>query len=650
MMRTIRSGLQRLPVFLMISMIWALSAYSQIKLPRLISDGMVLQRGENVRIWGWASKGEVVSVRFRGVERRTTTGKSGEWTVVLPKQKPGGPYTLDITGSNLITIRDIMVGDVWVCSGQSNMELPVSRVSPIYKTEIASSYNPAIRQFAVPQKYDFNASQEDLGGGNWTQANPENVLKFSAVAYFFARELYEKHKVPIGLINASLGGAPAEAFMSEDALQKYPAYYKEAVRFRDSSEIVRIESADKARIDQWYTALQNRDAGYSDSAGNWRRSEIDTSAWSHMNIPGYWADQGLGVVNGVFWFRRTFDVPGPMTAKPAQLILGRIVDADSAFVNGVFVGTVSYQYPPRRYDVPPGVLKAGTNVLVVRVINSSGKGGFVPDKPYQIVCEGNTINLKGEWLYRMGARMDPLGSQTFIRWKPLGLYNAMISPLLNYSMKGAIWYQGESNTSRAREYYKLFPDMIDDWRKHWKQGDFPFLFVQLANFMAAKKQPSESDWAMLRDAQLQTLSVRKTGMAVTIDIGEWNDIHPLNKKDVGRRLALAAEKVAYGERSVVYSGPLYKSMKVVGNKAVLTFSSIGTGLVVRGDVLKQFAIAGQDGQFVWGTAEIQNNKVIVWSDQVEHPVAVRYAWADNPEGANLYNKEGLPASPFRTDK
>jgi len=339
-----------------------------------------------------------------------------------------------------------------------------------------------------------------------------------------------------------------------------------------------------------------------------------------------------------------------MTSMPAKLILGRIVDADSAFLNGVFVGTVSYQYPPRRYDLPPGLLKEGKNVLVVRVINSSGKGGFVPDKQYQISCAGSTIDLKGDWRYRMGARMAPLAGQTFIRWKPLGLYNAMISPLLDYSMKGVIWYQGESNANRSLEYSRLFPALINDWRKNWRQGEFPFLFVQLPNFMEAKPEPSESGWAMLRDAQLATLSVRKTGMAVTIDIGEWNDIHPLNKKDVGLRLALAAERIAYGEKGVVYSGPSYKSMKIVGNKALLTFTNVGGGLVARGETLKQFAIAGKDLRFVWANAVIQNGKVVVWSEQVEHPFAVRYAWADNPEGANLYNKEGLPASPFRTDK
>lgn len=366
--------------------------------------------------------------------------------------------------------------------------------------------------------------------------------------------------------------------------------------------------------------------------------------------PGYWADIKLGFVNGVVWFRKDFMVPSSMAGKKAKLNLGRIVDADSVFINGKFVGTTSYQYPPRRYIIPEGVLKDGENNITVRIISNSGRGGFVLDKPYEIISGDTRIDLTGEWKYKLGTTMPPLASQTFIRWKPEGLYNTMIAPLLNYRIKGAVWYQGESNTDRAVKYRKLLPALIRDWRKNWDQGDFPFLIVQLPNFMNAKSEPSESDWALLREAQLQTLSVPNTGLAVTIDIGEWNDIHPLDKKDVGKRLLLAAEKVAYGNNDVVYSGPIYQSMKVDGNKIILTFSSTGSGLVTKdGSEPKYFAVAGADKHFIWANAKIENNKIIVWNSKVTNPVAVRYAWADNPEGANLYNKEGLPASPFRTD-
>jgi sialate O-acetylesterase len=339
-----------------------------------------------------------------------------------------------------------------------------------------------------------------------------------------------------------------------------------------------------------------------------------------------------------------------MDGKPAKLILGRIVDADSVFINGTFVGTTSYQYPRRRYDIPPNVLKKGRNLIVVRVINSAGRGGFVPEKPYEIQTEKTTIDLKGLWRYRLGAGMEPLKSQTFIRWKPLGLYNAMIAPLLPYRIKGVIWYQGESNADRPAEYGALFPALIRDWREHWHQGDFPFLFVQLPNFMEPRAEPSESNWARLRESQLRTLSLPNTGMAVTIDIGEWNDIHPLDKKDVGWRLSLAAQRVAYGDTQVVSSGPLYQSMSIQGNRILLRFLDTGAGLIAKGGgELRSFAIAGADRHFVWAKAAIEGNGLAVWSDSVSNPVAVRYSWADDPEGANLYNKDGLPASPFRTD-
>jgi len=626
------------------------STFGQVRLPRLISDGMVLQRDSDVKIWGWAAHHENVSLLFLDSTYQATADGSGAWSIMLSGLQPGGPYDMRIEAHNVITLSDVMIGDVWVCSGQSNMELSMRRVSPIYETEIATSDNAAIRHFSVPQRYDFTAPHDDLSSGSWTRANPKTVLDFSAVAYFFARELYDRYKVPIGLINASLGGSPAESWMSEDALKSFPAHYQEAQRFKDSTLIRSIELDDSKRIQAWYRLLGERDEGHAGWPTTWYDPVLSTSDWSNMNIPGYWRDTELGPVNGVVWFRKKFDVPSAIAGKQAKLNLGRIVDADSVFINGVFVGTTSYQYPPRRYDVPPNLLKEGENTIVVRVINSAGHGGFVLDKPYEIVAGNVIIDLKGEWKYRLGAVMDPLASQTFIRWKPLGLYNAMLAPLLEYRIKGAVWYQGESNARRPLEYRDLFPALIRNWRSAWKQGDFPFLFVQLPNFMEPKRQPAGSDWALLRESQMRTLSLPNTGMAVTIDIGEWNDIHPLKKRDVGERLALVAQSVAYGDEGVVSSGPVCQSMRIEGNRIILTFSHMGGGLSVNGGGdLRQFAIAGADKQFVWAQATIEGNEVIVWSDTIEHPVAVRYAWADNPEGANLYNSEGLPASPFRTD-
>lgn len=632
-----------LPLLLLLS----LCTTGQLRLPRLVSDGMILQRGADVKIWGWDTPNQAINIDFRDVTYLAKTTPEGTWEIKLPSLEAGGPYQMTISGSEVITLEDILIGDVWICSGQSNMELTMQRASPIYAKEIATAENPLIRQFNVSTRYDFKKPQSDFEKGEWVKATPETVLSFSAVAYFFGRALFEKYQVPIGLINTSLGGSPAEAWMSEKALMEFPKHFDELQRFKDNDLINEIQNSDNERIGAWYGTLLQKDAGNKNTP--WNTPDLNTNAWSSMPIPGYWADQPIGPVNGVVWFRKEINLPPSMKDQPAKLLMGRIIDADSVFVNGVFVGTTSYQYPPRRYEVPAGVLRAGKNILTVRVINSSGKGGFVPDKPYTLTVGHKTIDLTGDWKYQLGAEMEPLGPPTFIRWKPGGLYNGMLAPLFNYTIKGAIWYQGESNASRAKEYRTLFPAMIADWRTQWNQGDFPFLFVQLANYMETKATPGPSDWAMLREAQLQALSVPNTAMAVITDIGEWNDIHPLNKKDVGNRLALAAAKLAYGD-DMVYSGPVYKDSQVKGNKMILTFEHTGSGLKIKGEELKGFAIAGKDQKFVWAKAKIKGNQITVWSADVKEPVAVRYAWADNPDQANLYNQEGLPASPFRTDQ
>ncbi|MBN1153842.1 sialate O-acetylesterase [candidate division KSB1 bacterium] len=622
----------------------------QVRLPRLISDGMVLQRETEIKIWGWAPAGEEIAIRFIDSVYGTTADSNGTWTVSIPPLHAGGPFEMQINASNSITISDILIGDVWLGSGQSNMELNMQRVSPLYEDEIASSANQFIRYFEVPDKYNFNSPQDDLQSGQWKKANPENVLGFSAVCYFFGKNLYEKYNVPIGLINSALGGSTAESWISEEGLKGFPQHHAEAQRFKDRTLITQIQQADRTRINAWYRQLRDNDEGYNNPGTPWYSPEYNPTDWANMQIPGYWADEHLGFVNGVVWFRKEVDIPESMTGKPARLNLGRIIDADSTFVNGIYIGSTSYQYPPRRYTIPPEVLQKGKNVIVVRVISNIGKGGFAVDKPYELVVGDEKIDLKGSWQYQLGARMETLQGETFIRWKPLGLYNAMIAPLIRYPIKGVIWYQGESNADRPMEYRRLFPALIADWRINWKQGYFPFIYVQLPNFMQARPEPSESNWALLREAQLKTLSEPITAMAVAIDIGEWNDVHPLNKQDVGKRLALAARKVAYGDDEVVYSGPIYESMTIDHDKITLTFKHIGSGLMAKGaGELKGFAICGADSQFVWAQAKIEGDKVVVWNDTITNPIAVRYAWADNPADANLYNLEGLPASPFRTD-
>ncbi len=630
--------------------IFLITSHGQLRLPKLVSDGMVLQRGTVVNIWGWAEPGKTVQINFLNGTYKTTAGKEGEWQVTLPELKAGGPHTMHIVSSDTIVLNNILIGEVWVASGQSQMDMDMNRVSPLYEEEIRQAGNENIRYFAVPTAYDFNSPQKDLPSGKWESIRQDNILGVSAIAYFFADELWKKYQVPVGIIRSSLGGSPAEAWMSEEALKAFPEHLQEAQKFRDPELIKKTEAADRKRSAEWYGTLNRLDKGYKEAAMTWHHPELDVTSWPQMKVPGYWADGPLGQVNGVVWFRKDFDLPAGAAGKPARLNLGRIVDADSVFVNGVFTGAVSYQYPPRRYKIPEGILHEGRNTIVVRVVSNGGRGGFVPDKPYELIVENEIIDLKGAWHYRLGAKMDPLPSQTFIRWKPTGLFNGMLAPISRYTIKGVIWYQGESNTDNPGEYAQLFPAMIKNWREQWKQGNFPFLFVQLHNYMESYDYPTESKWALTREAQTRALELPNTAMAVAIDLGEWNDIHPLNKKDVARRLALAAQKSAYKEKNIVASGPVFKSMDIRADSIIITFTNTGSGLMIRGkDSLKHFAIAGADRKFVWARAEIKGNRIIVTAAGVNNPVAVRYAWADNPEGANLYNKEGLPAAPFRTD-
>jgi sialate O-acetylesterase len=532
------------------------------------------------------------------------------------------------------------------------METPVSRVMSLFGDEINSYSNPLIRYVKVPLKYSFHGAQSDIAPCSWVDLTPETGQTYSAVAYFFARELVEKTKVPIGLINSSVGGSPAEAWIGEEALKHFPLLLND-MRICQSDEFIESMSRLSSLPGQrWATVLNEQDKGLTETE-HWSSMAYDDSSWKSTDLlDNTWGCNENRPVNGVFWFRKEIDIPAGQENQAAMLYMGRIIDADSVYVNGKFTGATSYQYPPRNYKLPQGILKAGKNVITVRLVSQSGFAGFVADKPYKIVFENRSeISLEGKWKYNSGAVMPALtGGAISFQNKPTGLYNAMIAPLQNYAIKGVLWYQGESNTDRHHEYFDLMSALISDWRNLWKK-DSPFLLVQLANYTKSSSFQQNSKWAALRDVQLKlSQTIPNTGLAVAIDVGEWNDIHPLNKKDVGIRLSLLARKLAYGENNLVYSGPIYESMKTEGNQIVLTFKHVGGGLMIKGDMLNTFVIAGEDRKFVPAHTKIENNKVIVWSDAVAKPVAVRYAWADNPQNANLYNREGLPASPFKTDE
>ncbi len=619
-----------------------------LTLPKLISNNMVLQRDFEIPIWGWAQAGKDITVEFNQKTYRTAVNSDGKWEIKMPPQPAGGPYSMRIcTANDTLELSNILVGDVWVCSGQSNMELPMRRVSPRYPDEIKTANYPNIRYFHVAQKYDFNTTQEDVAGGNWIQVSPEAIAEISAVAYFFGKAIRQSKNIPIGMINSSLGGSPAEAWLSEEALRSFPEAYHELQKFKDQALVDSIIQSDRQRMNEWYHNSTLTDLGQQQG---WKKPSFVTNDWQTMEVPGYWNKEDIGDINGVVWFRKDVDLPAEFTKSEAMIILGCIVDADSVFINGNFVGSTAYKYPPRRYKIPAGILKEGKNSIVIRVINNRGNGGFVEDKAYEITTATDTFDLQGKWQYKLGCKMEALKPETFIRWKPGGLYNGMLAPLTRFPIKGVIWYQGESNTANPAAYGALFSNLITSWRKQWRIGNFPFLYVQLANYMEASETPTESNWALLREMQRKTLQLPHTGMAVTIDIGEANDIHPLNKKDVGQRLALAAEKVAYGNKNIVFSGPTLTSTKIKKHKIVLTFENIGTGIMLKnGNEVKELAIAGEDKKFVWARSKIKGNQIIVWSDEITKPLAVRYAWSDNPAKANLYNQKGLPASPFRTD-
>jgi len=636
-------------------------SFADVRLPQLVSSGMVLQRDIQLKLWGWASPGEKISIAFNGKKGRAVTGADGRWLIVLPEMKTGGPYTMTIKGHNEILLTDILIGDVWFCSGQSNMVLPMERLKEKYPDEVAHDSFPEIRNFFVSTRADVTKIYDDLPPGKWIPAVGAGILGFGGTTYFFAKQLYQKYRVPIGIINSSVGGTPIEAWISAEGFTDFPARLEEIKNFRDTAymnKMTRRPSAGASAggrtggADPGYVRPEP-DKGISGPV-KWTDPAYEPVNWHKFWLPGYWADQGAKGLNGIIYFRKEVDVPASMTGVPAKLFVGRIVDADSTFVNGQFVGNITYQYPPRRYDVPAGLLKPGKNIIVVKVISTFGKGGFVPDKNYSLNANGQRIDLRGDWTYQVGQVQDrgnfasdnaPRGINA--QNSPTGLYNTMAAPAINYRIKGFLWYQGEANSGRPKEYARLLPSLIADWRNKWGGGDIPFLYAQLPNFMDVDYSPSESDWAQLRQSQLETLSVPNTGMAVAIDAGEWNDIHPLDKKDVGDRLAFWARHLAYGDNDLVYSGPIYQSCTLDGNKVILSFGSVGSGLMAKGGGdLYYFSIAGEDKRYVWAKAKIEGDKVIVWNDAVPNPVSVRYGWADNPEGANLYNKEGLPASPF----
>ncbi|MCK9525805.1 MAG: sialate O-acetylesterase [Limnochordia bacterium] len=606
----------------------------------IFQDGVVLQRDEVIRLWGSGPPGEPLQIIFTNSTYRATIDSEGFWEVSLPPRPAGGPFELRIQGQEEIVIEDVLVGDVWLLGGQSNMELPVSRTLDLYAEEVLAADNPWIRQFQVPIIYNFHGPVREIPGGSWLSVNPQSVLDFSALGYFFAQAHYAKYGVPVGLVLTAVGGTPIEAWMSEDRIRRLGGYEDILARCKDDAFVERTIASEMERLDLWYKELNAQDLGLTAEGMGWHDPALDVSAWNSFTVPGSWRGSELETVNGSVWFRKTFDLPKSLAGKTSLLRLGAIIDGDEAYLNGTHVGTTDYKYPPRKYPIPEGLLREGPNTIAVRVISNRDMGGFVTGKDYSLDFGEHKVDLTGEWRYKVGAKMPALPQLTFFQYKPCGVYNTMIAPLASYTFRGVLWYQGESNTGAPDGYGELFAQLIENWRETFGEPNLPFLFVQLPNFAA-----DHGDWAKLRNAQRSALEIPHTGMVVTIDLGESNDLHPQNKKDIAKRLALCAQNVVFSEPALD-QGPICETMTVEDGAAVLVFSQVGSGLRSRGGALEGFTVAGSDGRFYPARAEVQGSTVRLRSEAVQHPTAVRYAWGNNPEKANLYNAEGLPASPF----
>ncbi len=614
---------------------------ADIHLSVLFGDDMVLQRDKPSAIWGTAEKGEKITLSFNNTTYHATAGKDGKWKITLPAQTAGGPYDITLKGKNSITLHNVLFGDVWVCGGQSNMQFHVSELAA-KEADSTRDNNPKIRIFIAAITANYTP-QDTLKGGAWKVASVESIQSFSAVGFFFGRYVQEHTGIPIGLISDNLGATAAEQWMSNDAIHQFPqftSYYNQYLAGGKSFQQIN-DAFDKNK------AVFTNTLHFSDDPGmqqQWYSNNTDTSDWKSMMLPTYWEDAGLPGYDGSVWFKRSFDLPANYNHKSFGIGLGEIDDYNTVWVNGVKLGDAYGNLNLQSYNAPDSILHPTNNVITVRVFDAGNKGGM-----YNFFW---FPEWRGKWLYKPGIKIDaaafkkPLVVNANIFGSPSILYNGNIAPLTQLAIKGAIWYQGEANAGRAEEYKQIFPAMIQNWRSKFNQGDFPFLFVQLANYNA-DFNPDGLEWAELREAQASALLLPNTGMASAIDIGEANDIHPKNKMEVGKRLALSALKLVYGQDST-HIHPVYKSMTVAQDSIIITT----TDSLLTDDkygYVRGFSIAGSDSIFHWAQAYLKDNKIVVYSREVKNPVAVRYAWSNNPGTLNLYNREGLPLVPFRTD-
>lgn len=609
----------------------------------VFGDHMVVQRNKPSRIWGWSNPGENITVKF-GDQTATTSAKGdGSWELLIQAPPAGGPYTLTIVGPRKQEIQDVLVGDVWLCSGQSNMELPMPRARDA-EQEIQTASHPEIRLFVAKSQVSYSPSI--LPNGSWSVCSPESVRGFSAVGYYFGRKLQQDLHVPIGLVQAAIGGTPAESWTSEEALRPLKDFdtpLDEMRRLRDKGGPQYGNF-----LSHWFDEF---DVGQKE---NWQSNTVEDSNWKPVKIPGGFHELGVPDAPAVCYFRKTIDLPNPLPLGEARIELGVVERMDTTYINGTWIGASAWVENPRVYGISPHVLKPGKNTITIRVLKTKPDGGFKsdPSKLKLVLGDKSEIPLAGDWMGRLSVDAKPPHPLPagYENWPtmPSVLYNGMIAPIAPLSISGAIWYQGEANAGRAAQYRTLLPAMIADWRRAFKQGDFPFYIVSLAAFMPHRDQPGDDAWAELREAQAFTArTVSNSGLALAIDKGDANDIHPKDKREVGERLALNALAQHYGKKNP-FSGPTLKQIEPIAGALKLHFDHTDGGLTIKGDKLEEFSICGDDGKWVWADARIDGDCVFVSSPSVPTPKHARYALQSNPK-ATLFNGAGLPAVPFRTD-
>ncbi len=633
-----------------------------LKLPRLLSDGMVLQQKKRVHIWGFDTPGCEVMLSFLGKEYITTADEEGRFSLFLDALTPGGPYTMEIKDrqGNELVLGDIWVGDVWICAGQSNMELPMERVRDKYPDEIASCKNAAIRTFKITEHADFHGPLTDHLSGEWKAAEENTILGFSATAYFFARQMNRMLGIPIGLINASLGGSRIESWMGRDMLEGYDEFLALAEKYADDEYRQQRILRNQTLAEKWHHTLDQWDIGLTE---NWRCGipKGQEGEWKNVQLPFFFGDTALRDFIGSVWFCRHFTVSDKLAGKQAKLWLGTIVDSDTVYVNGQWVGQTDYQYPPRKYTIPAGLLKKGENTIVIRVKCENGHGRFTPGKEYALWNEEERVSLQGKWSYRVGAVCEQIEETDFVNWKPTGLYNGMMAPCHPYTIAGILWYQGEANSWRPDNYLDLTERMVKGYRAKWNDRELPYLYVQLPNFSGEiydiDRDGNTCNWAPMREVQRSVLSLPGTGMVVSMDLGEDNDLHPLNKKDIGFRLAMQAATKLYGMDGEC-EGPMVKAAIVTcmdedcGNYRIsIRCEKCSGGMYAfsknKGKSVDDFEILDALGNSYRAKVTLDGDTIVLDSvNMLAKPEAVRYCYGNTNKGALIYNRGGFPMSPF----